>query len=661
MTIPIPLIVVMASIILLGILVIVFGSKPRREQSAATEKAFRQIYGVLSSNFLTSGRILKIVDRLSALSIYNRQEMQMMAVKYFLMSTSISVALVVAAFILFSDTVSILICITFAIVINTVLIDKQVEKINRKVYSGLKSAISSIRQEYLRLGSVTEAVGEADIPIILRKPFDSIYQILTSADGELLLLKFYESTPFRSIQTLAGICFNINNSGDDKDEYGQSNFVQALTMLSSDINSEIQRLHYMKKKFGVIEYLTLAPIFAMTIIESFFIDTMPGTALIYNGLIGYLGRTITLILCAVCYTIVANVNSSQSVKEDDRSPITQSLLKNEKFRQFIYNIEPKNAKRRKLERKLHNALSKKGPEHIYTEKVLISTVALIFSIIAMLSIVSMAKEYYSNSTDQLSLVADDSMEDIPKETILEMDQEYIDAMNAGYQYGEMELNEVVKGYMPNLSDLQVQDQVSRMENKYNSLQSAYLHWYYLVICFVISILCWFIPELLLKFRTMLVKTEAEDDFLQLQTLMAILMNMNIDTLDAIYQMAEHSRIHKDMLIYCYHSYPSNPELELARLKSKTPIIEFQRFLGKLQLTISELSLSEAYSDLRIEREHMLRIREQTMYSTIDKKRRMCGPLSMAPFICLVICEFLIPIGYLGIKEFTKALGSMNSL
>jgi len=181
----------MTVIIIFGIAVIIFGSKPQREQGASTEKLFRKLYSFLSTNFLTSNKMLKIMDRLSALSVYNRAEMQNMAVKYFLISSSISLVLVVAAIFLFKDTVSILICITFALVINTVLIEKQVEKVNMKVYLGLKHAISSIRQEYLRLGSVTEAVGEADIPPLLRKPFDNIYQILTSADGELMLLKFY--------------------------------------------------------------------------------------------------------------------------------------------------------------------------------------------------------------------------------------------------------------------------------------------------------------------------------------------------------------------------------------------------------------------------------------------------------------------------------------
>lgn len=112
-------------------------------------------------------------------------------------------------------------------------------------------------------------------------------------------------------------------------------------------------------------------------------------------------------------------------------------------------------------------------------------------------------------------------------------------------------------------------------------------------------------------------------------------------------------------MYCYHSYPSNPEKELVRLQSKTPIIEFKRFIGKLQLTISDLSLAEAYSDLKIERDHMVRVREIAMYATIDKKRGLCGPVSLVPLGFLVIGDLLIPLGYLGIKEFMAALSSMG--
>ena len=156
----------------------------------------------------------------------------------------------------------------------------------------------------------------------------------------------------------------------------------------------------------------------------------------------------------------------------------------------------------------------------------------------------------------------------------------------------------------------------------------------------------------------MVKTEAEDDFLQLQTLVSILMNTDMDTMETLYQLMQNSRIHKDMLAYCYHSYPANPEMELTRLQSKTPIIEFKRFIGKLKLTIYDLDLREAFSDLLIEREHILRLREMSLEATINKKRGLCGPLSLTPMGAMVIGELLIPLGYLGILEFMNALSMM---
>ena len=163
-SLPAPLIIGIGVIILFGVFVIVFGSKPQKSQKAMMERLYRKTYEFFSSFFLTSGRIKKITDQLAALSIYNRGELQQLSTKYFLMSTLISLALVVVSFFLYKDTISILVCLTFAVILNTIMVDKQVEKINKKVYTALKHAVSAIRQEYLRLGSIPEAVAEADIP-----------------------------------------------------------------------------------------------------------------------------------------------------------------------------------------------------------------------------------------------------------------------------------------------------------------------------------------------------------------------------------------------------------------------------------------------------------------------------------------------------------------
>lgn len=653
---PVGVIIVMGVILLAGVYIILNSRKSQKQQNIEKTKFYKKAYRFLSTFFLSQGKMIKITNQLSALSIYSRSELQALATKYFIMSTSISGGLVVASIFLFKDTVSTLICIAFALVINNILVNKQIEKINLQVYKALKHTISAIRQEYLKLGSVPEAIADADIHPLLRKPFDEIYTILTSAHGELKLLKFYESNPFRSIQTFAGISYNINNSGDGTDEYGQSNYIQALTMLSSDVNSEVQRLVTMKTKFGFIEYLPLAPIFVINFIENYFMGIMPGTALIYNGVLGYLGRTVTLIACIVCYTIVAGINSSSAITEDDRSTWSIKLLENPKWRQFIYNITPKNAKGRKIEKRLKSALSRKGLDHLYTEKVVWAVAAFIIAIIATTSMVSLGRDFTMNSTQQLSLVATDEMKGYTREQILELDYSYF---NRDREWTDEEFRETVKASMPSLTDLQVLDQVKRIKDKEAALNKAYFNWYYMVIIIFVSCICFMIPNLSLMLRRNLVQTEAEDDFLQLQTLMAILMNTEIDTLDALWQLTQHSRVHKSMLMYAYHSYPSNPEKEIVRLQSKTPILDFKRFLGKLTLTISDLSLAEAYSDLKIERDHMLRVREISMYDTIDKKRGLCGPISMAPIGFCVVFELLIPLGYLGFNEFINALSSMG--
>ena len=658
-SIPPGLVITIGGIIAFAVVLMVFGSKPANERGASTAKLYKKAYAILSDFFLTSGNMQKITDQLSALSVYNPDELRQEVVKYWAISTGVSAAMVIAGVVLFKDTISVLVCIIFAIVINSIMVDEQINKTYSKVYNALKSALSSIRQEYLRLESIPDAIGEASIPALLSKPFDEIYQLLTSADGELLLLKFCESNPFRSVQTLASICYNINNSGDEKDQYGNSNFVQALTMLTSDVNTEIQKLTYTKIKFGIVQYLALLPIFTMNIIEGYFGNTMPGCRLIYNGMVGYISRIVILVACALCYSITVSVKSPNSVRLDDRTMWSIKLLQNPTIRQIIYNIEPKNKARKKMERKLTRAQSKKGPEHIMIERVTYVIVILIFATLSLITVVTMAQDYYANTTDQLSLVADESMDKFSKEEILALDEEYMGMLEEKGTINNEEATTLIRAYMPGLSDLQIQDQMARIENKYESMQKAYFHWYYFLIVIVVGLVGWIIPDLQLMFRQKLIATEAEDDFMQLQTLMAILMNMDIDVMDSIWQMAQSSRIHKDMLIYCYHSYASNPELELARLASKTRIPEFKRFIKKLELAVSELSLSDAYSDLIIERDHMLRLREQTMIESINKKRKLCGPISMAPFILLVLLELLVPIGLLGVNEFTKALGSMG--
>ncbi len=684
---------VIGVVMVAAIFLIITGNKSSGKGKGTSKKeVYRKIYKFISRNFITQGSVRKIYSKLSNLSVYKREELYVLTVQYWAMSWGVSAALILIALIMFSDFISVLICIAFALLLNTTIIEKQLDKEYFKVLKATSRALGYVREEYMKSNSVVEAINDAPIDDILKRPFDDIYSILTSTDADLKLQEFYASTPFRTLQTLVGICYNINNQGDSKDEKGASSFVNALTTLSTDVNSEITKITMQKKKFGMIEYLPFVPIFAMGICESYFSGIMPGTALIYGGPIGYICRTLTILASIVCYAVITRINTTVPVKEDDRVIWAVNALTKDSIRNFIDNLKPKNKKALKWKRKIKAALSRQSIEEIYVQKCFYAFVAFIFAILVCFSVIQMGSDYVRNSTQQLSLVATNEMDGYTKESILALDEKYfaqrlalIPDKSLGQELAEVlhsvkvlvglapkseekekypDLNEdsiksMVSGYMPGLSDLQVIDQVKRLQDKFETVMNTKFHWWLVWVSALFGLIGWKLPDILLALRKMLAQTDAEDDFLQLQTLVSIFMTTDMDTLDILYELSQQSRIHKDMLTYCYHSYPANPELELTRLQSKTPLTEFKRFIGKLKLTISDLSMKEAFSDLIIEREQIMRIREITVQATIDKKRGLCGPLSLTPLGFMVVGELLIPLGYLGYREFMNALTMMD--
>lgn len=636
-----------------------------RKKDSGLDIFLLKVYMKLDNFFLTEDTLRKITKQVQSMSCYSPRDSYILAAKYMLMAMGIAAAFILAAILMFDDMVSVALCSSFGLVFASVMVDKQVDKINIKVYNQLRGAISSIREEYLRTNSVPEAIENAEYGKELKPSFDSIYNILTQSNAEAKLKEFFERTPFRHIQTLARVCYDINNSGDEIDAYGNSNFLTAMNNMSTDINNELSRMKYQKMRFGKLEYLALIPVVGIKIIEKFFVGIMPGTAVIYQGSTGYLIRIGTLALSIVVYTIIAKINTTQSIKEDDRIYAFCALIKNSKFiRHFVYDWCPKNDKkqsRMKVQNKLNKALSKKGVEEFYLEKVTYGIAIFFISIFAMLCAIQMGKQHMLGSTQSLSLVDMELSIKVDKQDMLDMDNEYIKMRESGKEFKNDEAYNFVQKYMPGLSDMETQDQQKRLESKYNTIAKAYFHWWMIIICFILAVIGYNLPNMLLKLRRWLVVNEAEDDFLQLQTLMSIIMNTDGDTLDALEQMSEMSKIHQEMLLYCYHSYPSNPDKELWILEQKTPIMEFKRFIGKMRLSVSDLSLKEVFADLMLERDYIQEQRDIKMRQAIDKKRTLCGMLSKAPMGIMVAGEFLFPIGYLGATELMSAINSMQSM
>ncbi|MDX8360764.1 hypothetical protein [Cytobacillus sp. IB215316] len=627
-----------------------------KKQGLIPISTYFRIYKLLDNLFFTRGSINKIRTRLSELSVYTNLELRVMAVKFYLVSSFASVGLVVTGAIIFQDLFSILLVLAYAIVMKNVLVDKQIDSVHFKILKQLSIALSSVRQNYLRLGSIPDSITEAEIGSELQRAFEDIYLILTAIDGEQRLDEFYASTPFKLLQTFAGTCFILNNSGDAKLDDGSSSFIQSMGMIADEVNLEIRRISTQKAKFGKLEYLPIAPVGVIGLIENYFSNTIPGTSVIYNGSTGYIFRVVIVVSSIIAYLTIARINSAVTVKKDDRNIVILWLLSKKTFRIFIEDIMPK--KYKKLLRKnkaIKGSLSMIDIPHLYASKFLYASIAFILSIAITIFAIGIGKEFVYENTREVSLLGGEKLtqEDIDKR--LEMDEYFL---SLPVLPSERDTLLFVEEQLPELEEYDKSAQVKRLQQKYTDYHNAEIKWWMLAVCFVISLICWKIPDIILIARAWVLKTESEEDVLQMQTIIAILMNTSSDTLDTIYWLERQSRVHKNALIDAYHEYPSNPELSLNRLKNKSVVGEFKRLVDKLILTIHQITLKEAFSDLISERNHVMRIREMSQETTIMRKRAIVSPIAMLPLYLTIFLYIMIPLGILGYKEFIDTMSNM---
>ena len=102
-------------------------------------------------------------------------------------------------------------------------------------------------------------------------------------------------------------------------------------------------------------------------------------------------------------------------------------------------------------------------------------------------------------------------------------------------------------------------------------------------------------------------------------------------------------------------------MELDRLASKTPIVDFKRFIEKFKLTVDDLSMAEAFSDLQVERDFIMKERDMEIRHSLESKRTLAGMASRVPMYVLLVLDFLFPILYLGISQFMHVFEELGNM
>lgn len=605
-----------------------------------TRKTFRKIYGQVAN-----------------LAVYSFMEARVVTVKFFEKALLGAAALFVVGFIGLGDVISGFVLMLFAMVMINTTVSTRIDNVNFQALKATSTLILSIRECYTRVRNVPDAINDAIVPPILQKQVESIYLICTANDAKERLNRFYAECPNRIIRTLATTCYIRADAGED--DPTKSPFKQGLGLIKDEVDMEVRRQINQNIMFKSLSMLPFIPLFLYPPIKIFYTKMISATAAVFESGAGYMIKLAVILSSFVCYYILSTINNSSVARTDDRILFITELLHRSKVQHFARTLVPKNfAKRLKTSRQLDGCLSSKTIEYFYFEKFIMGTLIVIVSVIfSIIIVISSRHAIYNSLASSTMSVTLTYTEDQQKKT-LDYDHTVL-AMETCPSAEEM--YDVFKDIFMLATSVEIDTHIERLQAKYDSYHNLSFKWWYAFIYIACSFIGWCIPDVLLNLRAKLVKSEAEMDVLQLQTIIAILMDTNLDTLSVIYWLSKSSDIHKDILNYCYHEYVRDPEFALRHLKSKSAIPEFSAMCDKLITTIHQVTLGEAFEDLIAERDNTMKVREVVQLDALKSKRNLAGPVATAPMVVWMVAVFILPIVIVAARSAVSMLGNLNSM
>lgn len=615
-------------------------------------KRFRFYYDFVLSRQL----FRKIYEQLSSLSVYTMLECRMQTVRFFERSLFAAAALFVVGFIGLGDLVSGIVLLMFAYVMINTTVSSRIDAVNFTTLKDMSKMLQSIRECYTRVRNVPDALNDAECSPLLARQKAEIYLICTANNAQERLNEFYRTCPNRIMRTLATTCYIRTDAGEDSAN-GYSPFKQAIGLIKDEVDMEVFRQTNQKLMFNTLDKLPFVPLFLYPPIKMFYTNMISATASVFDSGVGFIIKLAVVLSCFVSYYILSTINNASVARTDDRMLFLVKAMYHSNVQKFARTLVPKEDKKKhKLKDKLDGCLSSKTIDYFYLEKftysVAILVLGIIFSIIILFSARHSIYNSLSSSTMSVTLTYTSEQEKWTREfdaQVLAMDSVPDDDY----------LTEQFKAAFPKGSSVEIEAHVDRIKQKYDNYHSLHFKWWYCFIYIVCMVLGWMTPDILLRLRVKLVQSESEMDVLQLQTIIAILMDTSLDTLSVLYWLSKSSDIHKDIISYCFHEYVRDPDTALINLKLKSANPEFTAMCDKLRTTCYQVTLAEAFEDLIAERDNMMKTREKVQLYALQSKRNIAGPISTAPMIVWMVAVFILPIGIVAARSAVTMLGQLN--
>lgn len=648
-----------------------FGSSKKNTFSVRMNKNYQKAYTVLSRIPIIKGLVGKIRKRIETLAIYDEYSLRREVMKIVFTIASLLIFIV---FILLFSRPSLLIVfwillgITF---LTGLLIDFFVYRVEARLLVQIKDFINRVRYFYQQTKMIDEAVYES-IPHVgpeMRVQANRIYEILTSVNPDVEMAKYEEVSPSRFLKVIAGLAELVKEQGDVINDEGSA-FLKGLSSVNEELNAEILYRSKLSYRLRGLSVFALIPVFLALPIQKWAISTFPIMQSFYDSRLGFLAEVLVYGISLLAYLLIRKMREINEAKY--KSTVKRfkweewSLKKIPFLRKLVSAFEP--IPYSKGHYKLMHLL-KEANSPLKIEWFTLQRMVLALSITLLL----ITGLWYGHAREAKSTLFTVVPESLFAGNVTEEDRLAFEKTTAFDRRVIAEIQQV-EGLTPDIlqvyvaeqlgidevSDPKVKQATERIINKWLVVENAFLKWWEVLLAVVIGYIMWQLPKWILYFQRSFRIKDLENEVHQYLVLISILREFDRMSVYTILTWLDRfGVVFKDSIQETIQIFDSGPEEALDKLGNKVSFDPFTQIVERLKLTITRLSIKEAFADIDMEREFYLEQRKESNHRSLEIKAEWANLLGMTPTFILIFLYLVSPLLYLSVGESQEIMNQIK--
>lgn len=609
------------------------------------------LFEMFSKFPLTSKGTNQLQDLIASLGVYSIVEQRVETARLLLTSYVMLITSFVLAYFLTDDLILRVGAIIVAVIFRRDFVNKKLRKERLAVWEDCYRSMTSLKNEYERLGDVQKAFNKALVEEKARRIFASVQGLFKSTKPTADLAYFNQNNPSQILQRFADLAFNSYYHGVEISPLTQvDTFTSNMDIIMRDLQVDIDLAKKEKKKFYVAEKLPLVALAIAAFAPGFLTSRYPGMSYFYSGALGYVAIIASVLLITIGYYWATNLNDSDK-PIDDRFDFEIKWFLKPKFKDFWVRRLPKfNVPNEKL---LNESLSYLTPEQlkfrqVYTSLILgITTLAItIVYVIVLQNTAALDLGQVPQETMKLIQEKYDSPDEFATKYVmnneLQTKEQVIEALTEeGFELDDVTLDVV--------SDILLENREDYLNATYSPL--------YLFAVLGMMILGFNVPGMLLKRRKKLVDVEVRFEILVLYAVIVQMMYTPLKLRDYLKRFTYISKLYPKTHLDCYIQQFNSPEFIKGKAEDmRNP--QYYDLMEKLFTIRKDKVPKEVFREIERKREYLYSKVLEYREEKLDMNYNILKIITFGVLLAVITLQVIIPLAQFSMTAFQQYSGFM---